>query len=316
MESVSLDTLDLRLLHALHLDGRAPFSTIAEVLGVSDRTVARRFGRLRAAGAVRVTAVTDVRRTGHAEWLVRVRVRPGAAAAVAGALARRSDTAWVTVLSSGAAVVCLFRVADGGPVPLDGLGRHPGVIEVDAQRVLRHLMGRRWVGRTSALAPDEAAALRPPRDPRPDPLRMSDLDGRLLPVLAADGRTAYPVIAREVGWSESAVRRRLAELRHHGLLRFDVEVDPGLLGYHVQCLLWLYVSPARLASTARDLAAQPETAYVGATTGERNLLAIAICRNTDTFYEFLTERLGALEGVERLETAPVAGYAKRAAPVG
>ena len=74
MESVTLDPLDLRILHALHLDGRAPFSRIAEVLDVSDRTVARRVGRLRAAGVARITGVADGLRTGHAEWLVRLRV--------------------------------------------------------------------------------------------------------------------------------------------------------------------------------------------------------------------------------------------------
>ncbi|MYR89980.1 AsnC family transcriptional regulator, partial [Streptomyces sp. SID685] len=46
MES-NYDELDRRLVHALQIDGRAPFSTIAEALGVSDRTVARRYARLR-----------------------------------------------------------------------------------------------------------------------------------------------------------------------------------------------------------------------------------------------------------------------------
>ncbi|WP_280393334.1 AsnC family protein [Nocardia wallacei] len=32
-------------MHALQVDGRAPFSRIADVLGVSDRTVARRSAR-------------------------------------------------------------------------------------------------------------------------------------------------------------------------------------------------------------------------------------------------------------------------------
>src|SRR3954447_5816865 len=39
------DELDRRLVHALQIDGRAPFSAIADVLGVSDRTVARRYAR-------------------------------------------------------------------------------------------------------------------------------------------------------------------------------------------------------------------------------------------------------------------------------
>src|SRR4051794_58889 len=81
VDSVMLDALDFRLLHALQLDGRAPFSKIADVLGVSDRTVARRFGRLSATGTARVAGVANSYRTGHAEWLVRLRVRPSGTAA-------------------------------------------------------------------------------------------------------------------------------------------------------------------------------------------------------------------------------------------
>ncbi|WP_157420505.1 Lrp/AsnC family transcriptional regulator, partial [Actinomadura kijaniata] len=43
-----LDEIDRGLVHALHLDGRASFGRIAEVLGVSTQTVTRRYRRLRA----------------------------------------------------------------------------------------------------------------------------------------------------------------------------------------------------------------------------------------------------------------------------
>ncbi|NYD48791.1 DNA-binding Lrp family transcriptional regulator [Actinomadura luteofluorescens] len=310
----SLGELDLQLLHALHLDGRAPFSRIAEVLGVSDRTAARRFARLRAAGAARVTAVLDSRGSGHAEWLVRLRVPPPAAADLARELARRPDTAWVTVLSSGTEIVFIVRAPAGRAAPLAGLARHPRILGVEAHRLLRHLMEHRWPGRTSALTGEQVAALRPAPGGVAAPIALNDLDRRLLPVLAADGRAAYPRLAGRVGWSESAVRRRLEELRRSGALRFDVEVDPVLLGFPAQCLIWLAVAPSRLASTARALAADPQAAFVGAVTGPHNLLVIAVCRDEDALYAYLSDRLGSLDGVERVETAPITSYAKRVAP--
>lgn len=325
MDSVTLDPVDLRLLHALHLDGRAPFSRIAGVLDVSDRTVARRFARLRAAGAARVTAVVDTRGLGHAEWLVRLRVPPAAAGALARSLARRPDTAWVTVLSSGTGIVCVLRAPAGRPAPLAELGRDPRILDVRAERLLRHLMDRRWFGRTSALTAEQVSALRPPPAPADaDPLGaapagaapvvLGDLDRRLLPALAADGRAAYPGLARRLGWSESAVRRRLEALCRSGTLHFDVEVDPALLGFTAQCLLWLTVVPSRLAATARALAGDAEAAFVGATTGPHNLLAIAVCRDEDALYAYLADRIGSLDGVERVETAPITSYSKRVAP--
>lgn len=46
MESHTFDQLDLQVLSALEVDGRASFSRIGAVLGVSDQTVARRYRRL------------------------------------------------------------------------------------------------------------------------------------------------------------------------------------------------------------------------------------------------------------------------------
>ncbi|MFJ9367126.1 hypothetical protein ACIRRA_22260 [Nocardia sp. NPDC101769] len=101
------------------MDGRAPFSRIAAVLDISDRTAARRFARLRAHGLLRVTAVPDSRRLGQAEWLVRLRVHPDSARSLARGLANRPDTSWVTVLSGGAEVNAIFRVPGEQTPPLE-----------------------------------------------------------------------------------------------------------------------------------------------------------------------------------------------------
>lgn len=327
MRSVTLDLLDRQLLHAFQLDGRAAFSAIAEVLGVSDRTVARRYDRLRSSGAVRVAGVPDSRLTGRADWLVRLSALPFSAAPLARALARRTDTARVTLASSGTEIVCVFRVAAGGPAPLADLGRLPQITGVRAQRLLRPAMNGRWRGRTSALDEDQIAALQPSAaaDPVPPagPLAEADgaavpltrLDRSLLPALAADGRATYPAPARRSGWSESAVRRRLSELRRAAVVTFDVEVDAGLLGFSAQCLLWLTVTPARLGDVARTLAQDPEAAFVSTTTGPDNLFAIVVCRDTGALDTYLTDRLGALDGVDRVETALVTAYTRRAARV-
>ncbi|MFF7547168.1 AsnC family protein [Streptomyces canus] len=54
MRSPSPDALDPKLPHALQVDGRAPFSRIAEILGVSDQTVVRRFRKLRNTAGLRI----------------------------------------------------------------------------------------------------------------------------------------------------------------------------------------------------------------------------------------------------------------------
>ncbi len=310
-----LDLLDRQLLHALQLDARAPFSRIAEVLEVSDRTVARRYGRLRSTGAVRIAVAFASHRTGNSEWLVRLRIHPDATAGITHALAARADSSWVTVLSGGTELVVLLRTPDGGLAPLEQLARHRQILQVDAQRLLRHLMDHPWRGRTSALTPDQIAALTPQGalTSAASPTRLTDLDRRLFSALATDARAAYPTLARKVGWSESAVRRRLEELRSSLVVRFEVEVDPLRLGFTEQCLLWLNVVPTSLVEVSRTLTDDPEMAFVGATTGAYNLFAIVVCRDADELFAYVSYRIGALEGIDRMESAPVVRYAKRSA---
>ena len=61
-ETITVDALDRRLVHALLHDARLPFRRIADVLGSSEQTIARRYRRLREAGVVRVVALRDPER--------------------------------------------------------------------------------------------------------------------------------------------------------------------------------------------------------------------------------------------------------------
>src|SRR5882757_10817849 len=108
-ESAALEPIDHRIIHALQLDGRASFNRIATVLGVSEQTVARRYRRMRGDGIVRVIGLVDPRRLGQTTWTVRIQCRPGTAAKLADALARRSDVAWVSLTAGGAEIICSVR---------------------------------------------------------------------------------------------------------------------------------------------------------------------------------------------------------------
>ncbi|QKW25208.1 Lrp/AsnC family transcriptional regulator [Streptomyces seoulensis] len=163
--SVTLDTLDRRLVHALQIDGRAPFSRIAAVLGVPERTVARRYHRLRSALVVRVVGLVDSARVGMLDWFVRVECATDAVDALTAALAQRDDTSWLAPLAGGGRLVCMVRTpavgADGGRLLFDHLARTPGVRDLAASCVLRPVAGvGGWAGRTSALDATEQARLR------------------------------------------------------------------------------------------------------------------------------------------------------------
>lgn len=310
-----LDALDQRVVQALQTDGRASFNRIGEVLGVSDQTVARRYGRLRASGTVRVLGLVDPLRTGLTPWFVRVRCTPDAAASIGEALARRTDTRWVSLISGGTEIICTTQSAspgqDDAPL-LQKLPRTPQVVQVTAHAILHVFFGQDLspVTRSGPLGPAEIRALTPDDAPaRPvseatEPFPLGPGDRRLLDVLAVDGRTPAADLAAATGWSQTTVRRRLSELRASGALYYDLDFDQRALWPDLQAALWLEVEPAHLAAVGRALAGHAEVAFAGATTGTANIYAAVNCRNPGALYRYLTGPVAALPGIRRAETAP------------
>ncbi|MYS22219.1 DNA-binding transcriptional regulator, Lrp family, partial [Streptomyces sp. DvalAA-14] len=314
-----LEPLDQRVVQALQIDGRAPFSRIGEVLGVSDQTVARRYGRLRSAGLLRVLGLVDPLRVGLTPWFVRVRCAPDAAGSVGAALARRTDTRWVSLISGGTEIFCLAQAAAPGEddaLLLQKLPRTPRVVQVTAHAMLHVFFGQDLspVSRLGPLGAAEIEALTPQDAPplraseATDPFRLGAGDRRLLELLAADGRMSAAELAAAVGWSQTTVRRRLSELRASGALYYDLDFADGALGPPARELragLWLEVEPARLAEVGAALAEHREVAFACATTGTANIYAAVNCYSPGAFYRYLTGPVAALPGIRRTETAPI-----------
>ncbi|MFD7128121.1 MULTISPECIES: Lrp/AsnC family transcriptional regulator [Streptomyces] len=333
MESVTLDALDRRLIHALQLDGRLPFSRIAAAVGVPERTVARRYHRLRSRLALRVVGLVDGRRTGMLDWVVRVRCAPEAVETLAVLLARREDTSWIAPLVGGTELTCMIRTpppGDDGRRPFfEQLARTAGVREVGAACVLRPVAGvGGWAGRMDALGEAEQRLLLPPRaapvgpvgpvgpvDPTEAVPVLSPADSALLRALSQDGRADLGRLAAASGCSESTVRRRIGQLRDAGVLAFEVEIDPALFGYPIEALLWLDVPPAGLRAVAEALAGHRQVAFAALTTGPSSVFVMVECRSVSGLHAYVTDELAALHGITRIESAVTQRRTKRAGPL-
>ncbi|MET0417037.1 MAG: Lrp/AsnC family transcriptional regulator [Actinoplanes sp.] len=316
---VEIDALDRQVTHALRINGRAGYREIGAVLGISDQTVARRYRRLREGAGLRVVGLPNPIELGYESWVLRVRAAPDAALPIAGALARRPDTGWVAITSGGTEIACTVRVpasADREALLLQKLSRTPRLIAVSAHCVIHNYVGGA-VGpdrRDDALTADQIAALtRRPAGSRAAAC-LTDADAPLLEALSRDGRLSVTDLAATTGWPESTTRRRLQELFDSGSLYTDVEIEPEVFGFRAAVLLWLSVAPSMVAEVGAALAEHEEVVFAAATTGLTNLQVTAACRDMPAFYRYVTERLGSLEGVQRIESAPVLKHVKQLGP--
>src|SRR5580658_3003043 len=210
-----MEALDLQIVQCLLRDGRAPFRRIAEALGVSEQTVARRYRGLLAAGALRVQVQPDDRVAGRQRWFVRAQCRPDSAAVLADSMAARDDVSWVSITSGGSEIVCVAfsdPSREAGSV-LARLPRARQVLSFTAFAVLHmHVSSEaKWMPFDEPLTPAQVAVLqggasRPAAsaDPGTGPVIRAE-DAPLVAGLARDGRAGVVALGRATGWPQSRV---------------------------------------------------------------------------------------------------------------
>ena len=318
-ESGLTDALDRRIIHALQLDPRVSFARVAEVLGVSEQTVARRYRRLRGDGLLRVIGLVDPRAVGQSEWLVRVGCRPGGIGRLAEALARRDDVSWVTLSAGGSEIVCSVRSRSAqqrDDLLLQRLPATSQVLSMAAHAIMHRYVGGEssdWTGYGGLLTSGQIEVLRPEPPGHPgEPVTLQPGDTPLLDALARDGRCSYAALAAATGWTQGRVTRRLAAMRGAGVLYFDVDLATELMGFATAAYLWLTIEPARLDAVGEEIARHAEVPFASAISGSANLVASMVCRDTEELYRYVTTKISAVTGVRQLEISPVLRRVKQA----
>lgn len=316
---VTMHALDGQILHALQLSPRASFRRIAEVIGVGEQTVARRYRALRRDGVLRVVGVVNPRVYGECQWIVRVHAKPDDLQRLAEALVRRPEVTHANVLSGGTELVCVVRapLGDAGDGLLHRLPRTSAVLDMRVDLAL-HVFGAptgaHWTGYGHLLDADQIKALPPLEHAGPDrPAAPTADDQPLLTALAEDGRVSDSALAALTGWSPSRVKRRLATLQAADTLAFDLDVLPERLGFALNALIWVSTTPRHLTSVAEQIVRHDEVPSVTAVSGRANLMVVVICRDAQDLFRYLAERLAA---VEHIEAYTVSVRSKRLKQVG
>ncbi|MCY1383116.1 Lrp/AsnC ligand binding domain protein [compost metagenome] len=96
---------------------------------------------------------------------------------------------------------------------------------------------------------------------------------------------------------------RLAKLERGGALRsFSRRLDPAAFGYGLMAFLSLAISQTRAGSVENGLEAIPEVIEVHATTGDADLMAKVVAKDTADLYR-ITNQILEIDGIQRTSTA-------------
>ncbi|HEY1916018.1 MAG TPA: Lrp/AsnC family transcriptional regulator [Streptosporangiaceae bacterium] len=332
-----MDRIDRQIIHILQIQPRASFTRIADTVGVSEQTAARRYRRLRGEGVLRVVGLIASAGLGQSDWVVRVQCRPDSSLKLAHALARRDDVSWVTLGAAGSELVCSVRSRSReqrDELLLQRLPSTAPVLGISAHAVMHRFAGSGpdWQAFGDQLTQEQLDLLDAgAADARPgtvgagsaeagaaggevaggevagraeQAVALEPEDQPMLEVLARDGRAGYAALAAATGWSEGRVARRVETLHRHGAIYFDLDIATRMLGFTVTAYLWLTVEPARLGDLGLQLADHPEVPFCAAVTGTSNLLASVVCRDIEALYQYVSTRVGALHGVRQIEVSP------------
>ena len=80
-----------------------------------------------------------------------------------------------------------------------------------------------------------------------------------------------------------------------------LDVLPERLGHQLSATLWLTLALKDIDCVGERIGAHGRIAFAGATSGSKNLVAIAICRDTRDLYRYLSEQLGQIEEILNYE---------------
>jgi len=137
------------------------------------------------------------------------------------------------------------------------------------------------------------------------PFELDLVDRKMIALLQKNGRIATQSLAREVGISDVTARRKLRRLLSDGVVQIVAAVDPFQIGYESPVIIGLKVDRGQLDEIAEKLCAHPSIRYVGAATGNSDLIIELVAASNHELAEFVLNYLSTISGILSTETSLV-----------
>ena len=130
-------------------------------------------------------------------------------------------------------------------------------------------------------------------------MKITASDQQLLTVLRENARASTAEIARRLKLSRTTVQSRIERLERQGVIGgYTVRVNDDAERGHIRSHILITVLPKQMAAVVEALRAMSEVRALHSVSGPSDLVARAVVPSVSEMDE-LTDRIGAIEGVER-----------------
>lgn len=305
MQDLVFDERDLRLLHALQVRPRAPWTALAPVVGADPVTLARRWEQLQSQGLAWMGCYPG-RGTDVVTAILEIECSPASMTPVAEQLAGDPEVLTIDLTAGGRDMIITLMCADDSALSryvLDRLSTVDGIRSMRTHRSIQ-VVADAQVWRLRSLNQGEVRALeREIPAPKEVLSRVpAGLTEELIRVLRGDARASIGTIASELGISQARARSVLATSLAKQSVVIRSEVARPYSGWPVYVWFFMRVPATQVGSVAGKLVGLDEVRLVTTTVGNYSLVVAVWLRRIEdiTLLErHLGERLPFAEIVDR-----------------
>ncbi|MDI3475167.1 MAG: Lrp/AsnC family transcriptional regulator, regulator for asnA, asnC and gidA [Thermococcaceae archaeon] len=130
---------------------------------------------------------------------------------------------------------------------------------------------------------------------------IDERDKIILDMLTKDARTPFTEIAKVLGISETAVRKRVKALEEAGVIKqYTVVVDPAKLGYNLVSLTGVDTLPEKIFEVAYKLKEFDFVRSLYLSSGDHMIMAEIWARDGEDLSDIISNKIGKIEGVTKV----------------
>ncbi len=291
-KGIMISKTDQRLITELQKDGRASYAELAQKLGITASTVAKRVGRLTSSGIIDIRAVQNPLKLGlMANALIAIKADPTKIDEICDQLSKNFYVNNVmTVFGPFDILIIVFFPTWEMLFNFNsnGLSSMDGVLQFETFQI-------KEIKKRSHQVVENSSRYEKPQ-------KLKEIDWKLIRELVRDGRINISELSLKLETHISTVSRRISALIHDNVIKIQAIPNPSKFGYSSNAVLLLDVEPTKAKSIHNHLLHHPEV-HLFITLINRSGIIIGIhATNNEALYRFIKGKISPLPGIIGIQT--------------